>query len=69
MLLHRRGLIAASLGLAAPALSSARAQEAYPTRPVSVVVSWGPGGPTDAFARVFSQRLSTDLGQAWTPWP
>jgi tripartite-type tricarboxylate transporter receptor subunit TctC len=62
MLLPRRGLIAASIGLAAPAL----AQDAYPTRPVNVVVPWGPGGPTDAFARVLSQRLSTDLGQ---PFP
>ena len=63
MLLPRRGLIAASLGLAAPAFSSAGAQEAYPSRPVNVIVPWGPGGPTDAFARVLSQRLATDLGQ------
>lgn len=59
MKLHRRGLMAATLGLAAPAF----AQEAFPSRPVSVVVPWAPGGPTDAFARVISQRLSTDLGQ------
>jgi tripartite-type tricarboxylate transporter receptor subunit TctC len=63
MMLPRRGLIAASIGLAAPAFSPAGAQEAYPSRPVNVVVPWGPGGPTDAFARVLSQRLSTDLGQ------
>ena len=59
MKIQRRGLIAASLGLAAPAF----AQEAFPTRPVNVVVPWGPGGPTDAFARIISQKLSTDLGQ------
>jgi tripartite-type tricarboxylate transporter receptor subunit TctC len=62
MRLPRRGLIAASIGLAAPAL----AQETYPSRPVNVIVPWGPGGPTDAFARVISQRLSADLGQ---PFP
>ena len=59
MRLYRRGLMAAPFALAAPAL----AQEAFPSRPVSVVVPWGPGGPTDAFARVIGQRLSTDLGQ------
>lgn len=66
MLLSRRGLISAALGLAAPAVFSAWAQEAHPSRPVNVIVPWGPGGPTDAFARVLSQRLSTDLGQ---PFP
>ena len=59
MPLPRRRLIAASMGLASPAL----AQDSFPNRPVNVIVPWGPGGPTDAFARVLSQRLSTDLGQ------
>lgn len=63
MALPRRSLFAASLGLAAPGFFSAGAQEAFPSRPVNVLVPWGPGGPTDAFARVLSQRLASDLGQ------
>ena len=56
----RRSLLAAPLLLAPLA---ARAQEEYPSRPVNVVVPWPPCGPTDAFARLFAQRLSTDLGR------
>lgn len=63
MALPRRSLFAASLGLTAPGFFSAGAQEAFPSRPVNVLVPWGPGGPTDAFARVLSQRLASDLGQ------
>jgi tripartite-type tricarboxylate transporter receptor subunit TctC len=55
----RRGLLASPLPLAA------FAQEAYPSRPVNVVVPWGPGGPTDTFARVLTTRLSSDLGQGF----
>lgn len=49
--------------LLAPLAAPAFAQEAYPARPVNVVVPWGPGGPTDTFARVLTSKLSTDLGQ------
>jgi tripartite-type tricarboxylate transporter receptor subunit TctC len=54
------GLAAAPALLAAP---RARAQEEYPARPVTVVVPFGAGGSTDAFARLVLQRLSTDLGR------
>ncbi len=57
----RRSLLAAPL-LLAPFAAAAQPEE-YPSRPVNVVVPWPPGGPTDAFARLFSQRLSTDLGR------
>jgi tripartite-type tricarboxylate transporter receptor subunit TctC len=54
------------LGLTALALAStaARAQDAnWPNRPVTAVVPWPAGGPTDAFARLLSQKLSADLGR------
>ncbi|WP_137126748.1 tripartite tricarboxylate transporter substrate binding protein [Roseomonas sp. HF4] len=57
----RRALLAAALAL--PALRAARAQ-AWPTRPVSMVNPWPPGGSSDTMARLFAQRFSDKLGQA-----
>jgi tripartite-type tricarboxylate transporter receptor subunit TctC len=58
----RRHLLAATAGLAAAV--PAHAQEAaWPSRPVTIIVPWPPGGPTDVFSRVLAQRLSDDLGR------
>src|SRR5579864_6864180 len=46
--------------LAAPA---ARAAETYPTRPITIIVPFGPGSGTDVVARIISQRLGEALGQ------
>ena len=63
--MQRRSLLMAPL--AAPALlalaPAARAQAAWPDRPVRVVVPWAPGGSTDAVARIIQQRLSERIGQ------
>jgi tripartite-type tricarboxylate transporter receptor subunit TctC len=43
--------------------AEAFAQEAYPSRPVSMLVPFPPGGPTDLVARVLAQKVSEQLGQ------
>ncbi|MCR0984401.1 tripartite tricarboxylate transporter substrate-binding protein [Roseomonas populi] len=53
-------------GLLAAFLSGgARAQEApaFPTRPVTMIVGFAPGGPADVIARLIAPALGTDLGQ------
>lgn len=55
--LQLSGAVAASV--AAPRIAGA---QAYPARPVRVVVPFGPGGPTDVFARLMSQKLSEQMG-------
>ncbi|MCQ4159272.1 tripartite tricarboxylate transporter substrate binding protein [Roseomonas sp. GC11] len=64
-----RGLAASGTLLApsfAGGMGTARAEEAWPSRPVNVVVPFGAGGSTDAFARVVLQRLGADLGRPFT---
>src|SRR6476469_6379517 len=61
----RRAFVASSAAAAAVAgfgFKPALAQ-AYPARPVTVIVPWGAGGGTDATARIVAQLLEKDLGQ------
>lgn len=50
------------LALACFAGAQAAAQDAYPTRPVRLVVGFGAGGPTDIPARHVAEKLGTLLG-------
>jgi tripartite-type tricarboxylate transporter receptor subunit TctC len=45
--------------------SAARAQSDYPSRPVHLVIGFGPGSAADLTARVLAQRLSKTLGQSF----
>jgi tripartite-type tricarboxylate transporter receptor subunit TctC len=59
--------ITAALGAAAFAaapLRAARAAEAWPTRPVRIIVPFAPGGGADGSARVLAEVLAPQLGQA-----
>ncbi len=49
----------ASLVLSHPAL----AQDKYPDKPITLVVPFAAGGPSDAIARLVGQSMSTTLGQ------
>ena len=60
--LRRRQVLALSAaGLAIPA--AVRAQGAFPSRPIRVIVPYGAGGATDVTMRVLAPKLSEILGQ------
>ena len=55
-------LLAAAVALAATLTGSAFAQS-YPTKPVTMIVPFAAGGPTDIIARFVGEHMSRTLGQ------
>ena len=63
-MISRRTLLAAVAAgalCAAPALVQA---QAYPSKQINIIVSFPPGGDTDALARVFAEKLAARTGQS-----
>ena len=60
---RRKFLHLAASAAAVPVLSRMARAQAYPTRPVRIIVGFAPGGGTDIFTRLIGQWLSERLGQ------
>jgi tripartite-type tricarboxylate transporter receptor subunit TctC len=59
-----RALIFALLALLGGLAASPTRSQSYPTRPVTIVVPFSPGGPTDVLARLLAERMGRALAQA-----
>jgi tripartite-type tricarboxylate transporter receptor subunit TctC len=64
MKLPRRQFLHLAAGAATlPAVARRAWAQAYPTRPITLIVPFGAGGPTDVFARIVAEHMSRTLGQ------
>jgi tripartite-type tricarboxylate transporter receptor subunit TctC len=64
MNIQRRGFLRLTAGAAAfPGLARVASAQAYPSRPVHLIVGFGPGGSPEIIARLIGQSLSERLGQ------
>src|SRR3954470_450103 len=60
----RRSFLHLTGGLAlSPALSRSAEAQTYPTRPITMILPFAAGGPTDALARIIAERMRGALGQ------
>ena len=61
----RRQFLRIAAGAAAlPAICRAAKAQAYPSRPITLIVPFAAGGPTDVIGRLVAERMSNTLGQA-----
>ena len=64
MKLPRRGFLHLTAGAAVlPALPRIATAQAYPSRPITMIVPFVPGGATDVIGRMLAERMRASLGQ------
>jgi len=61
---HRRQFLHLAAGAAAlPAVSRIAWAQAYPSRPITIVVGFAAGAATDTIGRIMAERMKISLGQ------
>ena len=60
---RRRFLHLTASAVAFPAVSRLAFAQAYPSKPITMIVPFAAGGPTDVIGRILAERMRVALGQ------
>jgi len=63
--MKRLTILAVSLVCLAASAAAAQTADKYPSKPVRIIVPYGPGGATDIVARILADQLGKSLGQSF----
>ncbi len=64
MTLRRRTMLASmAASVTAPAIATSARAQAFPSKPITLIVPFAAGGPTDLMARIFGEHMGKTLGQ------
>jgi tripartite-type tricarboxylate transporter receptor subunit TctC len=63
MKLPRRNFLHLAAVAALPAISRIASAQAYPSRPITMIVPFAAGGPSDVLGRILAERMRASLGQ------
>lgn len=61
--IQRRALLAICVGCSVGARAAHAAEDHFPSRPITILVPYPPGGSNDVFARVIADQLTRKFGQ------
>src|SRR5260370_1554958 len=62
-LMRRRDFITAAIGTMAAAWPISSRAQSFPSRPITLIVPFSAGGPTDVLARILAEQMRRTLGQ------
>jgi tripartite-type tricarboxylate transporter receptor subunit TctC len=65
MAMNRRNILASALAIAMLGVTTTAVAETYPTKPVTIVIPFPPGGTLDVVGRMLAQKLTEQLGQTF----
>lgn len=60
--MHMRKFVLAAVAVLS--LGGVASAQTYPSRPITIIVPFSAGGPSDAMARILAERMKTTLGEA-----